>query len=167
MIGDSTARMHLPLLHAGQAQKEIDHNEALALIDLALHPLATSVARNAPPDAPEPGDCWIVGPEPIAAWAGHGGALAGWTAGGWRFVAPREGTTAAIVGSPLSARYDGEKWIVGEVHAGALVVAGARVVGPRQAAIAGPDGGAIVDREGRTTLLAVLAMLRTHGLIAP
>lgn len=167
MIGDSTARLHLPLLHAGQAQKEIDHNEALALIDIALHPLVRAVGWNTPPDNPVVGECWIVGPEPIGDWAGQAGALAGWTEGGWRFVAAREGASVAIVDQPLSARYDGGKWRIGEVHAETVIVAGTRVLGPRQPAIADPVDGGVVDREARDTLVAMLAALREHGLIAP
>ncbi|MGL4312420.1 MAG: DUF2793 domain-containing protein, partial [Sphingomonas sp.] len=35
-MAETTSRLALPLLAAGQAQKEMFHNEALALIDLAL-----------------------------------------------------------------------------------------------------------------------------------
>ncbi len=38
MEHETTARLGLPLLATGQAQKETTHNEALALIDLAPHP---------------------------------------------------------------------------------------------------------------------------------
>jgi hypothetical protein len=40
------------------------------------------------------------------------------------------------------------------------------VVGPQAAAIADPDGGAVVDGEARTAIAAILAALRSHGLIA-
>ena len=86
-----TPRLSLPLLHAGQAQKEIDHNEALALIDLALHASVEAVGVNEPPEEPTEGQCWIVGSAPIGAWEGYYNALAGWTAGGWRFLVPRFG----------------------------------------------------------------------------
>lgn len=47
--------------------------------------------------------------------------------------------------------------------------AGLQVVGARQAAIADPTGGAVVDAEARATLVAILAILRPtgHGLIQP
>ncbi|MGL1728872.1 DUF2793 domain-containing protein, partial [Vibrio parahaemolyticus] len=41
---------------------------------------------NTPPATPEDGQCWIVGTMPIGAWSQQANALAGWTAGGWRFV---------------------------------------------------------------------------------
>jgi hypothetical protein len=40
------------------------------------------------------------------------------------------------------------------------------VVGPRQAAVAAPSGGTVIDAESRTALVAILAALRAHGLIA-
>ena len=35
-MSDTTARLRLPTLRAGQAQKELTHNEALTLLDLAV-----------------------------------------------------------------------------------------------------------------------------------
>ena len=48
-MSDASDRFALPLLHAGQAQKEITHNEALQLIDMLLHPYAESASLTAPP----------------------------------------------------------------------------------------------------------------------
>ena len=86
--GSTSARLGLPLLAPGQAQKEMTHNEALAAIDLALAASVRAVGLDAPPLSPTPGESWIVGASPTGAWAGQAGALAGWTAGGWRFVRP-------------------------------------------------------------------------------
>jgi hypothetical protein len=118
-----------------------------------------------PPDAPEPGQSWIVGAAPTGAWAGRADAIAGWTAGGWRFVLPVEGMTAWVKASELPARYLSGAWSIGVLTATKMVIAGEQVVGPREAAIADPTGGGVVDAESRTTLTAILAMLRMHGLI--
>lgn len=88
---ETSARLALPLMAAGQAQKEIVHNEALLLADLLVAPVAENLGLNAPPTSPAAGACWIIGTAPTGDWAGHAGALAGWTAGGWRFAAPFEG----------------------------------------------------------------------------
>lgn len=45
-------------------------------------------------------------------------------------------------------------------------VAGLKVLGARQAAIADVAGGATIDAENRTTTNAILAALRNHGIIA-
>lgn len=162
----ATARYTLPLLTAGQAQKELSHNEALTRIDALIQPCVEAVGLNVPPGAPETGECWIVGSAPEAAWAGAADALALWTAGGWRFAGPREGMTAWVRTSSLVARYGPEGWTVGILSAAQLVIGGAPVVGPRQGAIAAPDGGAVIDGEARAAIAAILSALRSHGLIA-
>lgn len=167
MSDDASARLGLPLLRAGQAQKEMSHNEALTLLDLLAQPAVVATGIDTPPLAPDPGDCWIVGTAPSGAWAGHGGALAGWTAGGWRHVAPREGMSAWSAADGAFARFSGGAWQLGAVRGDRLVLAGDAVVGPRGAAIAAPSGGATVDAEARSAIGALLAALRTHGLIAP
>ena len=43
-MSDRTARLGLPFILPGQAQKELFHNEALTLVDAALHPAVESDA---------------------------------------------------------------------------------------------------------------------------
>ena len=50
---DATPRWGLPLLFAGQAQKEIFHNEALMLVDALLHGRVESADLGAPPTDPD------------------------------------------------------------------------------------------------------------------
>lgn len=166
MTDQTTARLALPLLQAGQAQKEASHNEALALLDLAAQAVVQAVGRNDPPADPAVGACWIVGTAPLGAWSGHAGAIAGWTAGGWRFLAPREGMAAWSVADAVQARFAGTAWTIGALRGTGLTIAGAAVVGPRQPAVASPVGGAVVDIEARAALAGILAALRNHGLVA-
>ena len=153
-MADVTDRLGLPLLAAGQAQKELFHNEALAMIDLALGAGVEAVGVNAPPASPVSGQAWVTGPAPTGAWAGHADAIAGWTAGGWRFVAPREGLAVWSVADAAIARWRGGAWVP-SVQLGA-----------RRAAIANPTGGSIVDAESRATIATILDALRGHGIIA-
>ncbi|WP_240325572.1 DUF2793 domain-containing protein [Sphingomonas mesophila] len=83
----TSTRLQLPFLAPGQLQKEFTHNEALARLDLAVAAAVLEVGRNAPPASPAPGDCYVLGSAPTGAWAGQARALAGFTEGGWRFVA--------------------------------------------------------------------------------
>ena len=159
-----TPRLALPLLQPGQAQKEMYHNEALARLDLAVQPSVIGANANIPPEAPEPGDAWILGTSPSGAWAEHPKAMAGWTEAGWRFLAPAEGMTAWVVESAGFALFSDGSWRVGEAH-GRLIVEGEQLVGPRADPIEDPDGGMTVDIEARAAILAILVALREHGLV--
>lgn len=163
---DTTARFALDLLEAGQAQKELHHNEALTVLDLCVQASIVAAGGNDPPATPVAGQCWIVGPLPTGDWIGQARALAGWTAGGWRFVRPVEGMVAWDEARRISLRFSRGTWEEGVLRGAELRVGGERVVGARAAAIAAPDGGSTVDAEARATLAAVLSALRGHGLIA-
>lgn len=149
-MSGTTGRLALPMLEPGQAQKEATHNEALATLDLATQASVMAMGVDAPPADPAIGESWIVGATPGGAWAGHALALAGWTAGGWRFVAPFEGLSAWSVADGSLARFDGAAWRIAA----------------RGAAIADPAGGSVIDVEARAGVAAILAALRAHGVIA-
>lgn len=166
MIDDVTARLALPMLQPGQAQKEMFHNEALARLDLAVQAVVAEVGRNTPPDAPALGACWVVGSAPTGAWAGHARALAGWTSGGWRFIAPHDGMQAWSLADDQPIRHDGGVWRVGMLRGAALFVGGAQVVSDQQPPIASPADGAVVDAQARATIIFILNAMRAHGLIA-
>lgn len=165
-MSETTPRHGLPLIQPGQAQKELTHNEALALIDLIAQPAVMALGTNTPPGAPEPGQCWVVGSSPTGAWSGHADALAGWTSGGWRFAAPVPGMTVWTGGEAGFARWDGSEWRTGVLVASTLRIGGRQVVGSRATAIVDPTGGATVDSEARAVLAQILSALRAHGLIA-
>lgn len=162
----ATARLAMPLLAAGQAGKELTHNEALARLDMLVQPAVVAAGVSDPPAAPVAGECWIVGAAPTGAWTGHAAAIAGWTDAGWRFVSPREGFVARRVSDAKPISYHDGMWHEGDVFADRLVVAGQTVVGARGAAIMDPQGGATVDDTARQTIGAILNALRQHGLIA-
>lgn len=166
MADSGSARLGLPFIETGQAQKELAHNEALALLDIAVQAGIEAVGLDQPPASPTTGACWIVGTAPSGVWAGQAGALAGWTASGWRFVTPRDGLAAwDCAARQWLVRVDGA-WESGTIRGERLLLAGQRVVGPRGAAIPNPSGGTTVDSEARAAVESVLTALRTHGLIA-
>jgi hypothetical protein len=162
---DTTDRLGLPLLAAGQAQKELWHNEALALIDARIAPEAETVGADAPPAEPGRGQCWITGAAPIADWEGRPETLACWTGSGWRFAAPRAGTAVWSRADGCWALYDGAGWLLGTVPAKRVTVNGHQVLGPRRADIDVPANGAVVDTEARTSITEIIEALRAHGLI--
>jgi hypothetical protein len=159
-------RLKLPLLAAAQAQKEVTHNEALALADIAVQPVVQSVGPATVPTTPALGQCWIIGVLPTGAWAGHAGALAGWTSGGWRFVEPFEGMQAWSLADGVMVRRGAAAWDIGASTAASLSVGGQQVVGSRRPRVPVPTGGTTVDTQARAALAAIIAGLETHGLFS-
>ncbi|MEA3039037.1 MAG: hypothetical protein QOE79_1550 [Sphingomonadales bacterium] len=164
-MADATARFALPFLIPGQAQKELFHNEALAVLDSALQAAVEGPPQVSPPTSPVEGQCWIVAAAASGAWSGKDGCLAAWTSGGWRFVPPPPGMSVWNKADALTLRYDGTAWSAGEVVGSSLRVGGVQVVGERLPAIASPSGGTIIDEEARAAVSAVIASLMSHGLI--
>jgi len=162
-----TDRLGLPLLAAGQAQKELTHNEALSLIDMAVALTVESAGIAMPPASPQAGQCWIVASGGTGEWAGRDGAIAGWTVNGWRFLAPANGWRCWAVDRGHMLHFEGQGWIDGQMRADGFHVGSKRVVGARRPAIANPAGGLIQDNEARSTIGALLAAMRGHGLIEP
>lgn len=167
MADETSVRHRLPFLAAGQAQKELTLNEALALIDFGMNATAVAAGINAPPPTPIPGQCWIIGPAPIGAWTGQANAIACWTTSGWRFLPGIAGMQVWLEGQQLHALYTAGSWAVGDVRCGRLLIGGDQVVGARRAAVATPAGGSVVDTEARTALTQLVDRLVAHGLIYP
>jgi hypothetical protein len=161
-----TPRFALPLLAAGQAQKELFHNEALVCIDALLHAVVEAIGTEAPPSTALPGQLWIVGSTPTGDWSSAAEQIAIWSEGGWRFIAPREGLAVMLRDDGRRAVWRDGEWRIGTVDASEVVVDGQRVIASRQAAIDVPTGGAVIDAEARGAITAVLSALRAHGLIA-
>jgi hypothetical protein len=160
-----TARLGVQYLQAAQLAKETTVNEGFAAFDLAVCAAVDGFLQNPPPASPVVGNCYIVGGSPTGAWAGHAFAFAGFTAGGWRFIAAFEGLTALDKGSGQTAAFSNGAWEKGHVRGAKLSISGNQVVGGRLAAVADPAGGTVVDAEGRAAIAAILARLRQHGLI--
>lgn len=154
-MSETTSRLELPLLVAGQGQKDITHNEALVALDALLHARVVSREISVPPSAPAAGDCWLVAAGASGAWAGGDGRLACWTAGGWRLLALPEGASLWVSDEAARVRKVSSGWAV-EAPIGAPVDAVASAV-----------GGVVVDEEARAVLHSLLERLQQLGLILP
>lgn len=166
MGSETSARLAMPLLAAGQAQKEMTHNEALAMLDIAVQARVAAAGVNDPPADPAIGACWIVGDAPTGAWADQAGTIAGWTSDGWRFVVPVEGLAAWVGDQAVAARWLSGAWVIGDLAGSRVSIGGTQVLGAQAAAIADPGGGTTIDTEARAALAGILTALRGHGLIA-
>lgn len=163
---DSTDRLRLPFILPGQSQKELFHNEALQLVDALVAGSVEELPRAAPPVAPTAGQCFLISASPTGEWASFANHVAAYSAAGWRYIAPVSGMCLYVRSERTFATCGEGQWEIGVVRAGNVVVGGNQVVGPRAAPIASPAGGTVIDTEGRAAITAILAALRTHGLVA-
>ena len=162
---ERSARFGFPFILPGQAQKEIYHNEALAMADSLIHPVVEGPPQAVPPAAPGEGRCWIAAAGATGAWSGQENRLATWTSAGWRFLAPVPGLLAWNRAAGHWLHWSGTAWSNGILPTAGLSVGGKQVVGARGSAVPSPSGGTTIDAEARASLQAVIVALKTHGLI--
>ena len=86
-----TPHLKLPLLAAGQAQKHVTVNEALAALDTLAQLSVINRTQAAPPAAPAIGAAYIVDADAKGAFVGHAGEIATYDEAGWRFHEPADG----------------------------------------------------------------------------
>ncbi|HEX7871852.1 MAG TPA: DUF2793 domain-containing protein [Sphingobium sp.] len=165
MSDEISPRLSLPLLAAGQAQKEVLVNEALQRVDALVQPVALSAGLVGPPDAPVSGACWIVATPATGAWTGQERAIAQWTTGGWRFAVPQDGWRCVVLDRDVVMHFRGGEWHDDPVRPDAIYIDGVKVVGSRMPDISGPTGGTIIDSQARAVIEELLAACREHGLI--
>lgn len=141
-----TSRFQLPLLFAGQAQKELFVNEIACRIDCLLHPVIEGTSSNPPADAND-GQAWIVGQSAEGLWAGKDHSLACRQSGNWHFFRPVPGMRAfdKIAGRELV--FQGS-WIALDT--------------PEL-----PSGGTTVDVQARVAIEEIVDSLRSYGIFSP
>ncbi len=147
LVFDSkTARLELPLLYSGQAQKEVFVNESLGRIDALTHCTVEGTASTAPA-SPINGQAWLVGAVPTGEWLGHADSIAFRQAGQWLFIAPFEGLR-------VMNRQTGQdmRRITGIWKA------------PTMPAV--PTMGTVIDAELRAAMQALMVKLQEAGVFA-
>lgn len=105
---DRTRKLKLKYIVASQAQKEVTINEDLNVLDMLVQATAKGIA-NTPPESPAEGDMYIIGDAPAGAWEGKAKHLAGFFAGVWLIVAPRDGWRVWL-DEGKAMRYQGGAW---------------------------------------------------------
>ncbi len=143
-FASTSPRLGLPLLFAGQAQKEVFVNEALSLLDGLLHGAVESETAT-PPATPADGLAWLVGTSPTGSWAGKAGWIALRQAGQWLFAEPRDGMKLLDRTTGQEFRRAGGAWHMATVPTPAT-------------------GGTVIDAEARAMLAALVAALRQAGV---
>ncbi len=145
MSGTSSSRHQLPYLVVAQAQKEITHNEAIAMIDALLHPVVQD-RLSIPPlmTLADAGKCWLVDVGGTGNWQNKTGKIAVWAGGSWRFLSPALGMRVRNVADDTDVVWDGTQWIFAPT-------------------VADPQSGATIDVEARAAIVALLSHFRMIG----
>ncbi len=140
----STPALGLPLLIAGQAQKEFFVNQALCLLD-ALHMRTVKASQSAPPAIAIESDCFRVKAPAAGAWAGREDQVAVFIAGDWHFIVPAHGMTL----------YDRAADNMLVFRSGWKLAQAPTL----------PTGGTIVDTEARAAIGALIQSLKALGIL--
>lgn len=143
-FASTSPRFALPLLFPGQAQKEVFVNETHALVDALLHCAIEGEATD-PPGTPENGKAWLVAGPATGAWTGQEGMIACRQADNWLFVAPVDGMRLFDRSAGQDRRY----------------MAGWHTA----ITLSEPNGGSTVDTEARVAINALIATLRSAGIL--
>ncbi|MBN8483914.1 MAG: DUF2793 domain-containing protein [Sphingomonadales bacterium] len=144
LFDSSTPRLGLPLLFAGQTQKEGYLNETAARLDALMFLAIEGEAAN-PPPAPLDGQSWLISPAASGDWLGHDGQIAIRQGGNWLFALPVDGLR-------LLDRASGQEW---------RFSGGWRI--PDRPAL--PAGGTTIDAEARAAIAGIIAALETAGVV--
>jgi len=164
---NQTPRLGAPYIISTQSQKEVTHNMALNMLDALVQPVVETAGLSVPPVSPFEGGLWLVAGVATGEWLGHDGEIAQYIGGVWQFHVPFEGMQFWLNDDAMVAQYRSGMWHIGIVTANKLEVSGQQVVGPQQPAVGDAAGGATIDIEARVALNDLLAVCRSHGLIAP
>jgi len=158
-----TVRHGFPLISAGQAQKEITHNESISLIDAKLNISVLSRQVQNPPSSPDIGDSYIVPNLTTGDWLAREGKIATFDGYGWNFHEPITGTAVWIVDEKGSSIWDdgwSNGWPVKSIQIGERNIFSAPIV-----RVLSPDGGELIDIEARNALVQIINALSDQGLI--
>ncbi|MGB5484861.1 DUF2793 domain-containing protein [Parasphingorhabdus sp.] len=140
-----TTRFEIPLLAAGQAHKELFHNEALTRIDFLIQPAVQAIETDPTTIAPLPGQSWLVGPSATEDWLDHDDEIAGWSGNGWLFLKPQAWMRVYIESANAFAIYHGFWQLAAEVPS--------------------PVAGSVIDVEARSSIDSILAALEAQGIL--
>jgi hypothetical protein len=136
----------LPLLFAGQSQKEGYVNEVTARLDALLHG-AVEAEQAAPPVTPVDGQSWLIATGASGEWSGRAGQVAMRQAGNWLYAEPRDGMRLFNRATDQDMLFN-----TGWQAASRPAV---------------PSGGTTIDAEARSAIAAIMASLTTAGIIPP
>jgi hypothetical protein len=138
-----TPNFEIPLLFAGQAQREFTINQAFSIIDSGMRRIVSDSATSPPADAEEGAGFRVASPA-SGDWVNHEDHIAIRIGGAWHFIAPFKGMVIFDQKAAVNLHYD-QAWQQAPEPASA-------------------EGGSTVDIEARQMLLELIGALRIVGI---
>jgi hypothetical protein len=108
---DESARLGLPYILAGQAQKHITHNEAIRLLDGLVQMAVLRRDLAEPPATPANGELHIVAAGATGDWLGWDFNIAYFVDGAWLKLVPLAGWRAWVVEESDLVIHNGAQWL--------------------------------------------------------
>jgi len=141
----ATTNLSLPLLFAGQAQKEPFINHALSLVD-SLLPGVVVDSLSSPPSSSSEGASYRILGNASGEWNGHDDDIAIWIGQAWEFHSPSNGMAIFDQTAHNQLRFSGGWQTATEP--------------------AMPAGGTTIDTEARETIVALIEALKAAGIFS-
>jgi hypothetical protein len=107
---DTSPNLGLPFYQTKLNEFEVQHNEALLMLDALVMLAVIDRDLSAPPSSPSPGDRYLVKPAGTGDFAGKDNRVAQYDVGGWNFYAPRVGWTCYVEDEHALLAWNGTSW---------------------------------------------------------
>ena len=146
-----TPRLAIPLIAAGQSQKDVTHNDAVLALDRLVTLAVVSDAADEPPESPADGTVWIVPAAGAAGWGQMAGTLMYRQNEAWIAQQPQAGQIAYVTITGAVLIYTGSWQVMRRMDAPAVVAL--------------PSGGSAPDPEARLTLATLVSIMEQHGFV--
>jgi hypothetical protein len=107
---DISPNLGLPFYQTKQNEFEVQHNEALLMLDALVMLSVIDRDLSAPPSSPAIGDRYLVKPVGTGDFGSNDNRIAQYDIGGWIFHAPRPGWTCHVQDEATLLVWDGAAW---------------------------------------------------------
>jgi hypothetical protein len=109
-LPEISPNLGLPFYQTKLNEFEVQHNEALLMLDALVMLAVIDRDLSAPPASPALGDRYLVKATGTGDFAGQDNRIAQYDTGGWNFYAPKLGWTCYVQDELLLLAWDGDSW---------------------------------------------------------